>query len=294
MKDTHWIRIRRILLTVLFLNWLVAVLKVIFGLAVKSQSMVADGYHSFADGASNIIGLIGIWYASFPRDKDHPYGHKKYETFASIGIALVLFIVCFNILREGFLRFLNPVVPHISTISFLIMIVTIIINFIVMSYEHSKGKALKSDVLIADAMHTRSDILTSFSVIAAFIFIKLGFPMFDTIFAIVIAIFIGYAGFEILYSSSRVLCDQAVLDSETIKRIVMSSKGVIQCHRIRTRGRRDDVHIDLHVLLDDDTPLKKAHDISYAIECNIKKQIPGATDVVVHIEPVGSRNSKSS
>ncbi|NQU19342.1 cation transporter, partial [bacterium] len=201
MKDTHWIRIRRILLTILFLNWLVAALKVIFGLAVNSQSMVADGYHSFADGASNIIGLIGVWYASFPRDKDHPYGHKKYETFASIGIALVLFIVCFNILREGFLRFLNPIVPHISTISFLIMIVTMIINFIVMSYEYSKGKALKSDVLIADAMHTRSDILTSFSVIAAFIFIKLGFPIFDTIFAIVIAIFIGYAGFEILHSS---------------------------------------------------------------------------------------------
>lgn len=292
MKSNHWNKIRNILLVVLCLNWFVAILKVVVGYAIKSQSMLADGYHSFSDGASNIIGLIGIWFASFPRDKDHPYGHKKYETFASIGIALLLFIVCSNILRESFLRFLNPVLPQISMVSFMVIFATMLINFMVMRYEHREGIALGSDILVADAMHTRSDILTSFSVIAAFIFTKAGFPVFDSIFAVVISVFIGRAGLEILHRSSRILCDQAAIEPAAIRKIVTQIEEVKECHKIRTRGRRDDVHIDLHVLLEDDTPLKKAHQISYLIEETLKKNITGVTDVVVHIEPLSSKNKK--
>lgn len=291
-KITHWDKIRKILIAILILNWLVAFLKLIFGHAVNSQSMVADGYHSFADGASNIIGLIGIRYASVPRDKEHPYGHKKYETFASVAIGLLLFMVCFNIAREGVVRFMNPVLPQINALSFIIMAFTMAINFGVMRYEHKQGKVLGSDVLVSDAKHTQADMLTSLSVIAAFVFIKMGYPIFDTIFAIIIAFFIGHAGFEILRSSSQVLCDQAVLDPKIIKRVCMSVAGIVQCHKIRTRGRQDDIHIDLHVLLDDDTTLKKAHEISYSIENKIKKEIPGVADVIVHIEPVSSQKKK--
>jgi cation diffusion facilitator family transporter len=291
-KDNHWIKIRQILIAILILNWLVAALKLIFGYMIKSQSMIADGYHSFSDGASNIIGLVGIWYASFPRDKEHPYGHKKYETFASIVIGLLLFVVCFNIARESVLRFMHPVLPQITALSFMIMIFTTAINFGVMRYEHRQGRLLNSDILISDAMHTQADILTSFTVITAFIFIKMGYPIFDAIFAVIIAFFIGHAGFKILRRSSQVLCDQAVLDPKLIKKIAMSAQGVVQCHKIRTRGRKDDIHIDLHVLFDDDTTLKKAHEISYDIEGDIKEQIPGVTDVIVHIEPVSSQKKK--
>jgi cation diffusion facilitator family transporter len=289
-KTNHWDKIRTILIVILALNWLVAFLKLFFGYVVNSQSMIADGYHSFSDGASNIIGLIGIGYASSPRDKDHPYGHKKYETFTSILIGLLLFMVCFNIAREGITRFLNPVVPHINVLSFAIMAFTMAVNFGVMRYELRNGRALNSDILVSDAMHTGADMLTSFSVIAAFIFITLGYYIFDTIFAIVIAFFIGAAGFEILRNSSRVLCDQVVLDPNVIRKACMAVEGVVQCHKIRTRGRQDDIHIDLHVLLDDNTPLKKAHDISYVIENKLKSQIPGVSDVIVHMEPLSSQN----
>lgn len=289
MQGNRLTQIKKILIAILVLNWLVAILKLIFGYIFKSQSMIADGYHSFSDGASNIIGLIGIGYASMPRDRDHPYGHKKYETFTAIVIALLLFLLCFNILRGSFIRFFNPTIPQITLVSFLIMIFTMIINFGVARYEYKKGKVLNSDILISDSMHTRSDILTSFSVLAAFVFIKMGYPIFDAIFAIIIAIFIGGAAFEILQTSSGILCDQAVIDAEIIKKVAMSTEGVIRCHKIRTRGRRDDIHIDLHVLLEDNTPLKKAHEISYSIENNIKKQIKGVTDVVVHIEPISSQ-----
>lgn len=288
-QNNHWTKIRKILIAVLILNWLVAVLKLVFGYLIKSQSMMADGYHSFADGSSNIIGLIGIWYASFPRDKDHPYGHKKYETFTAILIGLLLFLVCFNIARESLIRFFNPMVPDINVLSFAVMIITMAINFGVMRYEHRQGKLLNSDILVSDAMHTRSDMLTSLTVIASFVFIKIGYPIFDPIFALVIALFIGHAGLEILRHSSRVLCDTAALDSAVIKKICLSTDGVLQCHKIRTRGRPDDIHIDLHVLLADDTSLKKAHEISYIIEKSIKKQIAGVVDVVVHLEPVSSQ-----
>ncbi|MFH1778110.1 MAG: cation diffusion facilitator family transporter [Candidatus Omnitrophota bacterium] len=284
-KDSRWNKIRKILVTVLILNLLVAVLKLVFGRIVNSHSMVADGFHSFSDGASNIVGLVGIWYASFPIDKDHPYGHKKYETFASIVIAILLFIVSFYILHESFARMLNPVLPKINFISFIVMLSTMAINFGVMRYEHNQGLRLKSDVLTSDAMHTQADMLTSLSVIAAFIFIKLGYPIFDTLFALLIATFVGHAGLEILRASSQVLCDQAVLDPKVIKKICLSVEGVLQCHKIRTRGRQDAIHVDLHALLNGETTLKKAHQISYAIEDSIKKGIPGIADVIIHIEP---------
>jgi cation diffusion facilitator family transporter len=248
--------------------------------------MTADGFHSLSDGTSNIIGLVGIHLACQPTDKDHPYGHKKYETFFSLGIALLLFLVCVGLVHESLGRFRNPVIPAINIQSFAIMIITMVINFWVMFYERNIGRALKSDILVSDSLHTRADILTSLSVIAALFFIKAGYPILDPITTILIALFIAYAGFKIVRESSYVLCDTAViLDTKKIEDIVLSVKGVKACHKIRTRGRQDDIHVDLHVQVNPDMHVDNAHKISYAIEEAIKKGIPEVTDVVVHIEP---------
>jgi len=116
--------------------------------------------------------------------------------------------------------------------------------------------------------------------------INLGYPIFDPIITIVIAFFIGYSGFTIAKYSSRVLCDQVViLDDKEITDIVLAIPGVKNCHKIRTRGRTDDIHIDLHVQVNPTMHMDKAHKISYIIEEAIKKDIPGVTDVVVHMEP---------
>src|SRR3989338_5697321 len=111
---TKFSEVRRILIVILLLNWFVAFSKVIYGLITKSAAMAADGVHSFADGASNIIGLIGIWAASEPKDEGHPYGHKKFETFATLGIAGILFLAAFNILKHAFLRISSPVIPEVT------------------------------------------------------------------------------------------------------------------------------------------------------------------------------------
>ncbi|MDD5450214.1 MAG: cation diffusion facilitator family transporter [Candidatus Omnitrophica bacterium] len=277
--------VNKVLIYVLILNWAVSAAKIIYGLITRCASMSADGMHSFSDGASNIIGLIGIWAASQPVDKGHPYGHKKYETFSAIGIAILLILLCAQILHQAFTRFLHPVVPEVTGISFIIMILTMTINLIVMWYEFKRSDQLKSDILHSDAMHTRSDILVSISVIATLVSIKMGLPIVDTIVSLVIALLIGYTAFEILKESSNVLCDKAPIVSDKIKDVCMTIDGINECHMIRTRGREDDIHVDLHIVVNPNMHVGTAHGLTEIIEKAIKEQIPGVTDVVVHIEP---------
>jgi len=285
--DGHYKKIRSILAWVLVLNWAVAFAKIIYGFWTRSSSLTADGFHSLADGLSNVIGLIGITLASQPKDADHPYGHKKYETLFSLGIGAFLFFLSFSLIKEGIGRFISPVIPTVDAGSFIVLLTTLLVNFIVMSYEYKQGKLLKSDILISDSMHTRADILTSISVICALIAVKLGYPVIDPIVTLLIAVFIARTGFEIVREASRVLTDTIVItNTKRIEKIVLSVNGVKTCHKIRTRGRGDDIHIDLHVQVSPQMHVDNAHKISCEIEDAIKKSISGVTDIIIHIEPI--------
>ena len=284
-SEERYQKIRRILIYILILNWGVAAAKLFYGWLTRSASMTADGFHSFSDGASNLIGLFGIWVASRPVDQSHPYGHKKYETLTSVAISALLFLVCLNVVREGVIRFLHPVIPKVDVKSFLVMGVTLAINIAVMIYERKRGRALRSDILISDALHTRADILTSTSVIITLIGIQLGYPILDPIGSLIIAVFIGYAAVDILRESSRVLSDGVAIREEEIEKVVLNIKGVKEVHQVRSRGRPDDIHVDLHVLVDPEMHVHRAHHLSYAIENKIKRDLRGVTDVVVHMEP---------
>ncbi len=282
----RYIQIRNVLVGILFLNWGVALAKVFYGRSIGSASMVADGFHSLSDGASNIIGLVGISLSVRPADGDHPYGHKKYESFAAIAIAMLLFIVSIDILRGAFSRLSNPVIPEVTISSFVVMIVTIIINLIVVKSENAAGRRLESDILTSDALHTRSDIFVSLSVFATLIAVKFGVIWLDMMAAIIIAGLILRAGVEVLLRSSDVLCDRIMIDPATITERVLTIPGVQGCHQIRTRGRKDYIYIDLHVLVDDTMPVEKAHELANQVEDALKKDINGVSDVVVHVEPV--------
>ena len=277
--------IKRILITTLFFNWLVAFSKLIYGLITKSAAMTADGVHSFADGASNIIGLVGIWAASKPIDEDHPYGHKKYETIATLGISVMLFLASFDIIKGSFLRLFHPVVPDVNAFSFSLMAVAFLINIIVMRYEYKKGRQLSSDVLVCDSIHTKSDMFVSSAVIVTLISTKLGLPIIDTVVAFIIGVLIAKTGFDILKKSSDVLCDGEAVEKAKIARVVSGVFGVKAIHKIRTRGREDDVHVDLHVAVNTSMHVDAAHELSHKISDTLKEKIPGITDVIVHIEP---------
>lgn len=282
----HYQKIQRVLWLVLVLNWAVAIAKIFYGRLIHSTSMTADGFHSLADGTSNIIGLVGIRICSRPTDEDHPYGHKKYETLFALGIAAMLLIVAFNLIKLGISHIIKPVFPVVNFSAFLVMIITILINFVVMVYEYRIGKTLKSDILIVDSMHTRADIFTSFSVIAALIGTKAGFNIVDPIITLLIAGFILYSAFQIIRQESGILCDEVAIAEKTkIENVVLKVKGVKNCHKIRSRGRFDDVHIDLHVQVSGDMTMRNSHDLSHTIQEEIKIVLPQVTDVLVHVEP---------
>jgi len=285
LQNNYYSTVKRILIIIMVLNIGVSLAKIIYGYLTNSLSMVSDGFHSMFDGISNVIGIIGIVIASRPPDKTHPYGHSKFETFAAIGIAVLLFITCFEILQSAVDKFLNPTTPEITMTSFLIMGITIIINIGVSWYENKKGKELGSSILVADSLHTRSDIFASIAVIVGFIAIKLGYVLVDPIIAVFIAILIARMGIEIIKESSGVLLDEVAVDPEKIREIVCSVDGVEGCHRVRTRGSASDIYVDLHVTLSACYTLNEAHTISHKVEKALKKSVYGINDVVVHIDP---------
>ena len=287
MKDMkkHYQGIQKVLWLVLVLNWAVAAAKIIYGYMTGSTSMTADGFHSLADGTSNIIGLIGIHFCSQPTDEDHPYGHKKYETLFALGIAAMLLIVAFNLGKAGISRIINPIAPQVDILSFAVMIITVMVNITVMIYEYRRGKQMQSDILIVDSMHTRADIFTSLSVIVALICVKLGFPIIDPIITLIISGFIAYSAFIIIRQESGILCDAvAITDTKKIEAIVMKIKGVKSCHKIRTRGRPDDVYLDLHIQIVWDMTMLDSHLLSHTIQKEIMNAFPQIVDVLVHME----------
>lgn len=279
--------IRRILIYILVLNWGVAAAKILYGIITHLNSMTSDGLHSLSDGVSNIIGIIGITIASQPADKEHPYGHKKIETVSSLAIAFLLLLISVNLCREGIRHLAAPEIPRVTLLSFIIMLLTTAVNIFVMAYEYRKGIRLKSDILVADSLHTKADIVTSLSVIIALIAIKAGYPTVDALVTLLISLFIAYSAVLIFRQGAKILCDTAaIVEYDKITKIVLSVAGVKSCHKIRTRGRNDDIYVDLHVQVHPYMHINEAHQISHQIEQALKKEINGIVDVVVHMEPL--------
>ncbi|MCQ1534557.1 cation transporter [Methanosarcina sp. KYL-1] len=278
-------KIQQVLLYVLFLNLAVAFAKIAYGTFTSTLSMTADGYHSLFDGISNIVGMVGIFIASRPPDREHPYGHQKYETFAAIFIALLLIFVGFEIFQSALERFLVRNVPEVTSLSFLVMLGTMGINYLVTRYELRQGISLKSQVLIADSMHTRSDIYVSLSVIISLAASKLGFPLLDPVVALLISLVILRAGYRIIRQSSETLLDMSRLDEDEVCELVLGVEGVLGCHKVRTRGSIGDIRIDMHLLLRPDMPIEEAHLISHNVSKLLKAEYEGVSEVIVHIEP---------
>ncbi|MEW6214078.1 MAG: cation diffusion facilitator family transporter [Nitrospirota bacterium] len=285
IKSDYPTRVRKVLIYTLILNSCVALAKVLYGYITNSIAMTSDGFHSFFDGVSNVIGLIGIWIASHPPDEKHPYGHRKYETLFTIVIAVMIFAACFQILKRVYLSFTEVHKTIITQTSFIVMFMTMGVNIFVMLYESKKGRQLGSDFLVADAMHTRSDILASIAVIISLVFTRVGYYHADAIVGIIITFLIARIGYKILKEASDTLVDTVCIDTSAVEFLVTRIDGVKGCHDIRTRGSIHDIYLDLHVLVDSELSTEKAHGIADNIEKEIKKKFPSVVDIIVHIEP---------
>jgi cation diffusion facilitator family transporter len=281
----RYLAVSRVLFRVLFLNLAVASAKIALGYLTGAISVLSDGFHSLTDTASNVVALVGVRISQQPPDTEHPYGHRKFETMASLAILLFLLIVLVQVLWAAAERFVSGDAPSVTVLSFAVMGSTFLINLAVVVYERREGFRLASEVLIADSHHTQSDLLTSGAVIAALVGVRLGYPMLDPVAAIVIAVFIGKACWDIFQDTSRILADQIVIAADDLHAVVLGVPEVIGCHRIRSRGSADHVFVDLHVWMDPNLRLEDAHRISHIVKDRIIAKYPQIKDAVIHIEP---------
>lgn len=277
--------VQKVLLYTLVLNLIVAFGKIGFGFKASLISMMSDGFHSLMDSSSNIIALVALYFSNKQPDDKFQYGYKKFESFASLSISFLLFLTSYEIVKSLMDRFNNATVPDVSIESFIVMIITILINIWVANYEKKKGIELNNQLLTVDASHTSSDILVSFSVLISVFAVKMGFPIFDFLASSVIVVIIASLAWKILSESIGVLSDSSSLDVRDVERVVLGIDGVISCHKVRTRGLNDNIHIDLHIQVNPNITIIEAHKIGHIVQNKLKETFKGVYDVITHVEP---------
>ena len=278
-------RVSRVLWGILVANWAVAALKVVLGVTTESTAVTADGLHSFIDGASNIIGLVAMHFAAQPADAEHPYGHHKFETLASLAIGVMIGIAVLELGRMAFAAIVKDVHPQVSPLSIAVMVGTLIVNLAVTRYESAKGKELKSALLLADAGHTKSDVLVTIAVIVSLILTAFGVGRADGVVALLVLGFVAYTGYGIIKQAVGVLADSARIDPAKVRALLAEVKEVRGSHDIRSRGLEGHVHVDLTIHVAPTLDLRSAHQIAHVVEGKIKATFSEVVDVVVHVEP---------
>ena len=287
MKDKNYKKIQYILFVILILNIIVAVSKIVMGNISKSSAMSADGFASLADGLSNVIAIVGVYLASKPEDEDHQYGHGKIEIITGLIIGLFLLYAGFNVVMEAIGKIKNPVDINISPLSLLVMLFTLVINIIVAYYEYKKGNELNSPILIADSLHTKSDIFVTVGVIIALILIRLGMPyILDPVASFVVSLMIFYAAYNVFKENINILIDVKIVDDKEVKNLVMTEYPCVkEMHKIRSRGTKNNIFMDMHIQVDPKMTVEESHRLMHNIERTIQKNIEENAHVIIHIEP---------
>ncbi|GAA0755142.1 cation diffusion facilitator family transporter [Clostridium sartagoforme] len=286
IENNNYKKVKLILLVLLGANLIVAVSKILIGLVINSSSVMADGFHSISDSASNIIGIIGIVLASRPKDSSHPYGHKKFETIASMFIGTMLLFISFSVIKSSIYKLFNPSILEINVESLVIILLTLFINIFVAVYENKQGIKLNSQLLIADSLHTKSDIFVSSGVLITLLCIKLGFPpIVDTITSFIVSLFILHASYEIFKDNISPLTDKVILDEEIVIDILEEFDDIKDVHNIRSRGFKDYVFLDMHIKVDSNLNIDEAHSLVHKIENTLINKLGKKIDVIIHVEP---------
>lgn len=278
--------VRKVLWIVLALNLAVAALKAFIGFWTGSLGVLGDALHSTTDGLSNVVALVGIHFAISPPDREHPYGHAKFETMAAFGIACFLLITGFELIQQAFARLVSAEVHVIdaSPLAIALLASTFLVNLGVTLYEAREAKRLDSDLLAADAAHTRSDLLVTASLIVAIILADHGMPWLDPVITLGIAGVIVFSGLRIIRVNFPTLVDEAYLDADEICRIALACPGVSSCGNVRTRGRPGMAFTELTIEVPPRLSVAEAHDLTDRIEADLIARF-GPMEIVIHVEP---------
>ena len=278
--------VRRVLAHVLLLNGLVVVIKLVVGFRTGSLTVLGAALESALDTLNNVIGMLLVSIAARAPDEDHPYGHDKFETLGALGIVGFLSISCFELLREGVAALVSGgSTTHTHRGDVGVIIATLFINGFVVWYERRRGAQIGSAFLLADAEHTRSDILVTILALASLFLGRHGGSRIDALLAIAVALIIAWSGWQILRRSIPILVDQRAVEATDLRRLIKDIPGIVEVRKVRSRYTASGVlFAELTIVVPGATPVDRAHALADEVEAAFGARY-GAAEITVHVEP---------
>ena len=289
---------RKVTLIGLFTNIFLSVAQLLGGLFSHSQALIADGIHTLSDLASDVVVLIAAKMASKDADDDHPYGHGRFETVATVILGLALASVAVGIAMNAISRIMNPerlLQPESFALVFVFL--AIISKEALYQYTMRVAKNINSKMLVANAWHHRSDAISSVLVaigVAGSVYFKI--PWLDAVAAIVVAAMIFYMGVRLILDSTMELVDTALDPEKTaeISQYIANIEGVDYLHMLRTRKMGATVLADVHVQVNSYLSVSEGHYIAEKVIQKLRKKFPEMLDITVHIDPEDDETSNKS
>jgi len=272
--------------TSIVVNVLIAAVKYLFGWLSGSISLLADATHTLSDVVSSAIVLFGFRISAQPPDRSHPFGHGRMELVSAVIMATLLFSVGVEFMRDGVIRLIRPETPSLSVIGFVVVAFTMLLKEGLARFSIWLGRLIKSNALIADGQHHRSDALSTVVVLLALIGTGYGYTWLDGAGGIIVSLFIMHTAYELIRDSVSPLLGQRP-DKDMLRRITEiaeSTDGVRGTHDIVVHDFQTIYNISIHIEVDHAMSLTMAHDISDRIERAIEREFPGWA--VVHVDPV--------
>lgn len=295
--ETRYQTTRRATLVGAFTNGALAVLQILGGLLAQSQALIADGLHTLSDLASDFMVVFAARKASAPADQDHPYGHGRIETLATVLLGLVLLGVALGILIDAFNRLMDPetlLTP--GPIALLLAATAIIAKETLYRYTVRVAKRISSGMLLANAWHHRSDVLSSVVVLIGIGATLMGFPFMDALAAAIVALMIGLMGARIIWRSASELIDTGIKPEEEKHLLdsVSGIDGVTGVHELRTRHMGNGLLADIHVEVDPRISVSEGHRIAESVAQTLRQARDDLREVLVHIDPEDDRAAAPS
>ena len=275
-------QVRRIILIEGMANLLVLVAKTIVGLTTGSMAILADAIHSLTDLTNNFIAWIVMHFSSQPADREHPYGHRKFETLAVFILASLLVVLAIELALNAIRKEETEVAS--SNLELVVMLTVLVINIVVTRWQHRWAKRLDSDILRADATHTFADVLITSAVIAGWQISAMGHAWVDRLCAIAVAMLVIYLAYKLFRRAIPILVDQYAIDPQELNTLLNNVKGVKDVYRIRSRWIGKSCAVDLVISVDPDMSIEASHKIADEIESLIEERFE-TSDISIHIEP---------
>ncbi|HXM38877.1 MAG TPA: cation diffusion facilitator family transporter [Gemmatimonadales bacterium] len=279
--------VRSVLMGLLVANVAVVAAKAGVGILSGSLAVLGDALHSSVDALYNVLGLIVVRVAAQAPDEDHPYGHGKFETLGALAIVVFLSITCFEIVRSAVQQLVTGGHPiSVTDLGLAVLVATLGTNILVAWYENRRGTELGSELLIADAAHTRTDVFITIGVVIGVLFSRQGHAWVDPVVAIVVALLIVRVAYSILARTVPVLVDERAIPAPTIRQTAQAVEGVKSAYGIRSRGANAAGvrYAEVTIAVDRGANVAAAHAIADAVEERLKQDLE-LKEVTVHVEP---------